>query len=339
MFIFDSLGEAQNPYIELYPFILLVMAILVEAFVGDRNYITRYVKHPVIWIGDLIGFLDRKLNRDKRSNLARLIRGVLVVLVVIALVGTFSLGVSWLAFSHPWGWVIEFIFIISLLAGRSLYDHVLLVARGLEVSVESGRDAVRHIVGRDPVALDEHGIARAGIESLAENFADGVVAPVFWYVVLGFPGIAIYKAVNTMDSMIGYKNTRYRYFGFAAARLDDALNFLPARFSGILIIIAAIFVPRASLREALRIFIRDGSKHRSPNAGWTEAPVAGALDLALSGPRRYVDGVENDPWIGTGRARVTVSDIHRALYLYIVANILNIIVVVALLLLRISLLK
>ena len=334
MFTFGPLGETQSTYVGLDPLILMVIAILIDAYVGDASYLTRNVKHPVVWIGDIVGALDQRLNREKRGNLARLVRGILVVVFIITLVSFFSIGVAWLTLTHPWGWIIEFVFVISFLAGRSLYDHVLQVARGLEMNVESGREAVSHIVGRDPAGLDEHGVARAGIESLAENFADGVVAPVFWYLLFGFPGMAVYKAVNTMDSMIGYKNERYRYFGATAARLDDVLNFIPARLSGCFITIAAVFTPRADPKGAFRIMINDAGKHRSPNAGWTEAPMAGALGLALSGPRKYVDHVVNDPWIGKGRARVTTADIHRALYLYIVANLVNLILVVALLMVR-----
>ncbi len=339
MFTFGSLGETHNTYVGVDPLILMVLAILIDAYVGDATYVTRYVKHPVVWMGEIIGVLDQKLNRDKRSNLVRLVRGILVVIFIITLVGIFSIGVAWLTRVHPWGWVVEFVFVISLLAGRGLYNHVLLVARGLEKNVEAGREAVSHIVGRNPAELDEHGVARASIESLAENFADGVVAPVFWYLLFGFPGMVIYKAVNTMDSMVGYKNDRYRYFGAAAALLDDVLNFIPARISGFLITIAAVFAPHAKPKEALRVMIRDATKHRSPNSGWAEAPMAGALGVALSGPRKYDDHVVDDPWIGWGRARVTTADIHRALYLYIVANLVHFTFIAALLMVRIGMLN
>ena len=338
MFIFDHLGEAHSTYVGLDPLILMLIAILIDAYVGDATYLTRYIKHPVVWVGDIVGALDQKLNRVNRGNIARLVRGILLVLFVIIVVSIFSSSVAWLTLIHPWGWVVELVLVISLLAGRGLYNHVLLVARGLEMNVQAGREAVSHIVGRDPTVLDEYGVARAGIESLAENFADGVIAPVFWYLLLGFPGMAIYKAVNTMDSMIGYKNERYRYFGAAAARLDDVLNFIPARISGVLIIIAAVFTPRASPTESFKVMMRDAKKHRSPNAGWSEAPMAGSLDLALSGPRRYGDQVVNDPWIGQGRARVTPADIHRALYLYVVANIVNFTLIAALLMVHLGVL-
>ncbi len=320
----------------LDPLILLLLALVVDAYVGDPKFLFRFVKHPVAWLGGLIDALDRKLNRDKRGNVDRLIRGALVVVFIVVLTGAIGTGVAWITFTHPWGWPLELFLVMTLLAGRSLYDHVRAVAKGLGESVEAGREAVSHIVGRDPAQLDSHGVARAGIESLAENFADGVVAPVFWYVLFGFPGLAVYKAVNTMDSMIGHNNTRYRYFGMAAARLDDVLNLIPARLAGLFITLAAIFTPTANPAAALKVMLRDAGKHRSPNAGWAEAPMAGALGLALAGPRRYVDHVVDDPWIGDGRARVTVKDMTRALYLYIVANLMNVAFVASLAVVRIG---
>jgi adenosylcobinamide-phosphate synthase len=193
-------------------------------------------------------------------------------------------------------------------------------------------------VGRDPAHLDAHGIARAAIESLAENFGDGVVAPVFWYVLFGFPGLLVYKAINTMDSMIGYKTPHYKAFGFSAARIDDIVNIIPARLAGLFLVLAAIFVPTANPMRAARVMLRDAGKHRSPNAGWPEAAVAGALNLALAGPRRYPGRVVKDPWIGDGSAKATHRDIRRALYLYAVACLINAAWVAAIMLIRTDLL-
>ncbi|HJU16520.1 MAG TPA: adenosylcobinamide-phosphate synthase CbiB, partial [Stellaceae bacterium] len=191
------------------------------------------------------------------------------------------------------------------------------VARALgRGGLAAGRQAVRHIVGRDPQRLDRHGVARAAIESLAENFSDGVVAPVFWYLLLGLPGLFAYKAANTLDSMIGHKGPRYRAFGWAAARFDDLMNFVPARISGLLLAAAALFAKNVRPDRAIVVMLRDARKHRSLNAGWPEGAMAGALGLALAGPRHYVDGVVADPWIGEGRARAAVPDILRALALY-----------------------
>ena len=211
-----------------------------------------------------------------------------------------------------------------LVAQRSLYEHVAAVAAALGTGgLDGGREAVRHIVGRDPMSLDAHGVARAAIESLAENFSDGVVAPVFWYLLLGLPGLFAYKMANTLDSMIGHRTPRYRAFGWAAARLDDVLNTVPAPLSGVLLAIAAVFAKKCRPGHALAIMLRDGRKHHSPNAGWPESAMAGALGLALAGPRRYPEGLVADPWLGDGSARAGVSDIVRGLQLYRLACLIE----------------
>jgi adenosylcobinamide-phosphate synthase len=213
--------------------------------------------------------------------------------------------------------VFEAFIIAVLVAQRSLYEHVAAVATGLAGGgLDGGREAVRHIVGRDPMSLDAHGVARAALESLAENFSDGVVAPVFWYLLLGLPGLFAYKMANTLDSMIGHRTPRYRAFGWAAARLDDVLNAVPAPLSGVLLATAAIFTKNGRPGHALTIMLRDGRKHHSPNAGWPESAMAGALGLALAGPRRYSEALVADPWLGDGSARAGVADIWRGLQLY-----------------------
>jgi len=307
----------------LDPLILLLLAMVLDAYLGEARFLFKLSGHPVQWIGRLIGFLDAKLNREKRGDIDRTLRGALVVVVVAGIAGGAGAALNWASLTNPWGWFLELVMIFALLAGRSLYDHVKAVGVGLNESTEAGRRAVAHIVGRDPSTLDEHGVARAAIESAAENFNDGVVAPVFWYVLFGLPGLCIYKAVNTMDSMIGYKNKRYAAFGFTAAKLDDAFNILPSRLAGLFIVIAAFFAPTANPRAAWQAMWRDAPKHGSPTAGWTEAAMAGALGLALAGPRKYADKVVDGAWMGDGKARVTAKDIRRALNLYVVANLLT----------------
>jgi adenosylcobinamide-phosphate synthase len=221
------------------------------------------------------------------------------------------------------GAIVEALVIGILLAQRGLYEHVAVVALALEHGgLTAGREAVRHIVGRDPLRLDDHGVARAAIESLAENFSDGVVAPVFWYLLFGLPGLLAYKMANTLDSMIGHRTLRYRAFGFASARFDDLLNFLPARLSGTLLAIAAIFVGDGNAGRAFATMLRDAKKHHSPNAGWPEAAMAGALGLALAGPRDYAEERVEDAWIGGGTPMARPADIARALRLYAVACLL-----------------
>ena len=320
------------------PLVLLLIAMVIEAALGDMRLIFRFVPHPVVVLGRLIGWLDRKLNREHRPPADRAIRGGLVTLFVAALCGVGGWGVAWLTRNHDFGWIVELSLVVALLAQRGLYDHVRRVQRALEnEGVEAGRDAVAHIVGRDVRQLDEHGVARAAIESCAENFSDAVVAPAFWYVLFGFPGLAVYKAVNTMDSMIGYRTVRHAAFGMAAARTDDVLNLIPARLSAMFLAVAALFVPTATPAGAARVMWRDAGKHRSPNAGWPESATAGALGLALAGPRRYAESVVADPWIGDGRARATAKDIGRALYLYFVGCLINVMVIAAVAVVRYSL--
>jgi adenosylcobinamide-phosphate synthase len=322
----------------LDPLVLLLLGLFIEAYVGEARLVFRFVKHPVKGIGALVSVLDRKLNRDYRSERDRLLRGALATVLVVAVSAALGLGVAWLTRHHPFGWVVELALIVTLLAQRGLYDRVRRVARALDrEGLEAGRREVAHIVGRDVQRLDAHGVARAAVESAAENFCDAVVAPVFWYALLGFPGLLAYKAVNTMDSMVGHTSPKYRSFGMAAARLDDALNFIPARLAGVVFCAAALFAPTANPWAALKVMARDARKHRSPNAGWTEAAVAGALGLALSGPRHYAEHTVGDAWLGDGRARATAADIRRALYLYVVAGLINAGLVAAVLVARLTL--
>ena len=216
-----------------------------------------------------------------------------------------------------------------LIAQRSLFDHVRAVARGLDKhGLAGGRAAVAMIVGRDPETLDDHGVSRAAIESLAESFSDGVVAPVFWYLLFGLPGLLVYKAVNTMDSMIGYRTPRHDAFGRTAARLDDVMNYVPARIAAALIVLASVFVPRGRPASAFRVMARDGGQHRSPNAGWPEAAMAGALGVALSGPRSYQGKMTAQPWVGGEfSAQIGTGEIRRGLYLFVVACLLEAVIV------------
>lgn len=303
---------------------LLFMAIALDAALGEMGPLFRLLPHPVVLIGRFIGVLDRRLNRPERSNSDRRRRGILVALGLA--LGALAVGavIAFLARTLPHAWLFEIFVAATLIAQRSLFDHVHDVAIALKDSgLEAGRYAVSRIVGRDPQSLDSHGVVRAAIESLAENFADGVVAPVFWYALLGLPGLLLYKTVNTADSMIGHLNDKYRDFGMASARLDDLLNLVPARIAGLLLVLAASFVPKGHPFKALVTMLRDAGHHRSPNSGWPEAAAAGALNLALGGPRKYPGLVVDEKWIGTGRARAEISDIHRALHLYTVSCLIQ----------------
>jgi adenosylcobinamide-phosphate synthase len=302
----------------------LVAGLAIDVLFGDMPRLFRYVPHPVVLAGRAIAFFDRKLNRESRSEVSRHERGIVTVIVLVGAAGLLGLVIERVCGDSLLGAAVAASLIGVLVAQRSLYQRVAAVAVGLATGgLAGGRAAVRHIVGRDPMSLDQHGVVRAAIESLAENFSAGVVAPAFWYLLLGLPGLFAYKMANTLDSMIGHRTPRYRAFGWAAARLDGILNTVPAPLSGVLLATAALFAKDCQPRHALTIMLRDGRKHHSPNAGWPESAMAGALGLALAGPRRYTKGLVADPWLGDDRARAEVLDISRALQLYRAACLLQ----------------
>jgi adenosylcobinamide-phosphate synthase len=292
------------------------LALAVERRFGYPQRLIATVGHPVMWIGGLISFCEERLNTTDRSNVQRRLAGVVALGLVLVSVLIVTVGVRTILSWLPFGWLLEMVLATTFLAQKELGRAVEAVAEALRTSLAPGREAVSHIVGRDPEALDEAGVARAAVETLAESTSDGVVAPWFFLVLLGLPGIALYKAVNTADSMIGHRNQRYLYYGWAAARLDDVLNWIPARLTAVLIVAACFFTPGASPSSAWATARRDARKHDSPNAGWPEAAFAGALDLRLGGPRAYEGEVHDLPAFGNGKAALGPSDILRALLLY-----------------------
>ncbi len=298
--------------------LLLLAALLVEAALGYPERLYALIGHPVTWLGALIARLDRWLNREDAGFAARKAAGIAALLILLAVTLAVALGLTWLCRPlGPAGLLPLALFASTLLAQRSLHEHVAAVADGLERGgLVEGRKAVSMIVGRNPDSLDEAGVSRAAIESLSENFSDGVVAPAFWLGVAGLPGIALYKAINTADSMIGHKTPRHLAFGWASARLDDLVNLPASRLTALLLIAAAALDREADAANAWRAVRRDARQHRSPNAGWPEAAMAGALGLRLAGPRIYGEVVVDDGWMGDGRAEATAADIRRALRLY-----------------------
>ena len=303
----------------------LLLALLLDAAFGDPDWLYGRLPHPVALIGRAIAWLDRRCNREQASDGRRRLSGTLVVALLVATSAVVGLAIHALLRRFAFGWIVEAAVTSLLLAQHSLYRHVAEVARALAgEGLAGGRRAVSRIVGRDPESLNEAGVCRAALESLAENFSDGVVAPLFWAVVAGLPGILVYKTVNTADSMIGHRTARHLAFGWAAARFDDLLNLVPARLAGLLLAAAGIFVPGATPRQAFAAMIRDAAKHRSPNAGWQEAALAGALGVALAGPRRYGGTVVEDHWMNDGgRSEATVTDIRRGLAVYAIACVLQ----------------
>jgi adenosylcobinamide-phosphate synthase len=310
---------------------ILLLALILDAAFGDPDWLYRAISHPVVLIGRVIGRLDDRLNRESDGPALRRALGMVAIITLIA--GSVLLG--WILHSLlaaiPLGWLVEALLMSTLIAQNNLYRHVARVATALDKDgLAAGRAAVAEIVGRDPESLDEAGVARAAIESLAENFSDGVTAPLFWAAIAGLPGVLAYKAINTADSMIGHRTPRHEDFGWAAARIDDFVNILPARLAGLFIAAASALLRRGDPARALRTMGRDAPKHRSVNAGWPEAAMAGALGLALNGPRVYEGELVNDPWMGDGHTDATSVDIRGALGLYVVACAIQAVLIIAL---------
>jgi adenosylcobinamide-phosphate synthase len=298
--------------------VILAIALIVDARFGYPDAVYQRIGHPVTWIGRMIATLDQAWNVEGASFAARKAAGVATLAVLIAIPGLSAQQVGWIltAVFGGAGLVLLGVLAATLIAQKSLADHVTRVADGLDQGLDQGREAVSHIVGRDPSSLDEAGVARAAIESLAENYSDGVVAPAFWLGVAGLPGIVIYKAINTADSMIGHRTPRHEAFGWAAARVDDVVNLPASRLAALFLVGAAATLPGAGARAAWAAVQRDAGQHRSPNAGWPEAAMAGALGLKLAGPRVYSGVRVEDAHMGDGRAEATAADIRRALALY-----------------------
>lgn len=292
------------------PWIMLA-ALAFEALFGWPEPLDRRMGHPVRWFGWLVARVEKMANRVDTRRSARIAIGGLVTLMLVAVAGAVGAVIALLLADGLAGFAISAIMASSLIAARSLHEHVAAVGAGhANGGIEAARDRLSQIVGRETTTLDEAGVARAAIESLAENTSDGVTAPLFWGAVAGLPGLFAYKAINTLDSMIGHRSERYEAFGKIAARLDDIANLIPARLTGLLFAICA------ASRLSLTVMIRDASKHRSPNAGWPEAATAGALGVRLSGPRSYGDAVIAEPWLNGAMRDPTMQELTRALALY-----------------------
>jgi len=278
--------------------VTLALALLLDAAFGEPRLLWSRWPHPAVLMGRAVGWLDTRLNTGTQRRL----RGIAALLALVLGAGTIGLALAAL----PGIWA-DVIVGAILLAQRSLADHVRAVAAALRLSVAEGRRSVAMIVGRDTASMDQPAVARAAIESAAENLSDGVIAPAFWLLIAGLPGILIYKAVNTADSMIGHRTPRHEQFGWASARFDDLLNLVPARLTALLIWLTR---PRAGVWPAI---IRDARLHRSPNAGWPESAMAQILDIALSGPRSYHGQSRDFPWVHPqGRRDIGPDDIDAA---------------------------
>jgi adenosylcobinamide-phosphate synthase len=298
--------------------LILIAACGIEAVLAYPALVFGAIGHPVSWIGALISAFESRLNRSDYSAAMRRAAGVMTVLLLVAVSLGLGLALEMAVHSVPiFGFILAVVIVAALIAAGSLDQHVRAVAAALRNDgLAGGRQRIAKIVGRDPDALDQAAICRAAIESLAENASDGVTAPALWYLIGGLPGMIAYKAVNTADSMIGHMSERYHAFGWAAAKLDDLVNWPASRLTGLMFIAAASVVPGASPSSAWQAFCRDARRHRSPNAGWPEAAMAGALGLRLAGPRVYDSVLVEDHWMGDGRTEATPEDIDRALTIY-----------------------
>jgi adenosylcobinamide-phosphate synthase len=300
--------------------LILFLALVADRFFGDPDGVWQKVPHPVVIFGKAIDFADRQFNNAGKPDEERRRDGFLAMLGLLVLAGAIGLLVHLaLGTIQPFGGLIEALIVSVFLAQKSLSDHVGQVAMALrDEGIVGARRAVSMIVGRDPEVLDHAGVSRAAIESLAENTSDGIIAPAFWYVLLGLPGLLAYKMLNTADSMIGHMNDRHRDFGRFAAKLDDVANWIPARLTGLLISAAAWIVHgHDAARRSFNVMMRDARLHRSPNAGWPEAAMAGAIDVALAGPRIYGGIVANEPLLnGAGRRDAGAENIEEALDIF-----------------------
>ncbi len=300
--------------------LVLVLALMLDRIVGDPDVLWARLPHPIVLFGKAISRMETQFNRTELPGKSRRRNGMLVIaaLLLIAIVAGVALHLFFALFGLA-GILLEVLCVTVFLAQKSLADHVEAVATGLrQGGLDGGRKAVSMIVGRDPETLDEPAVCRAAIESLAENFSDGVVAPALWYLVFGLPGLLAYKMLNTADSMIGHKSERYVDFGWASARLDDLANWPAARLS-IALIAAGAWLRRGgdACREAFKIAMRDGGMHRSPNSGRPEAAMAGALNVQLAGPRVYSGVVVMEPMInGGGRETAVIEDIDSAVSVF-----------------------
>jgi adenosylcobinamide-phosphate synthase len=303
---------------------IVIAALAFDALIGDPEWLWRRVGHPVTLVGALIDLLDRKFNHEDQSPEQRKSEGINSTAILIVIAAAAGALIQFVVQTLPAGNIILALIASIFIAQRSLYQHVADVRSAFnEGGLPAAREAVSMIVGRDPENLDEAGVCRAAIESCAENFSDGVVAPVFWLALLGLPGLIAYKAINTADSMIGHRTEKYEAFGWAAARLDDLVNLVPARLSALLLAAAAP-IAGGSIATSWSIVRRDASHHRSPNAGWPESAMAGALGLALAGPRRYAEHTVDDPFLNAEATIEAVpEDIGRALDLYIAACVIE----------------
>jgi adenosylcobinamide-phosphate synthase len=319
------------------PLILLLGALVIEFVLGRFSFSLLIPGHPLSIIAASVTWLEKKLNRDSRTNMDRAIRGGFVLVFVVLLCLVIGLFIAWLTGNRNWGWIVEVSLLVTLLGQGHAFHSLQRIGRSLQRGhPDRARKIIIDIAPDEVAVADEHAIARTGISWAGQQYALSVVTPCIWYVLFGFPGIMIYVGTRVTAQIIGQTNERYGAFGFAARQFHDVLYLFPARLSGLFIALAAIFVPTTQPAAALRTMLHEANRHYTMNGGWPLAALAGALELAFGGPR-VVDGRRvDDPWLGSGSAQVMPRDIRRALYLLGVAGLLNLCWIAALAVIRVG---
>jgi adenosylcobinamide-phosphate synthase len=297
-------------------FAVAALALLIENLTGYPKALYNLIGHPVEWMGKFLQMLEAMFRHDTNSPQKNRLGGILALFFLCVVVALPAILIQRVSASIPYGWFFSAFIATPFLAQKSLRDHVNAVSVALPISIKEARHEVAKIVGRNTDTLDESGICKAALESLAENTADGVVAPALWYAIAGLPGLVVYKAINTADSMIGHRSERYLYFGQAAAKIDDLVNLPASRLTGGLFALTAFFESTNRAKMSWRMMCRDARKHNSPNAGWPEAAMAGALGLKFGGPRNYADGIVDLPYMGNGKSEQSQADLVAGLNLF-----------------------
>jgi adenosylcobinamide-phosphate synthase len=317
------------------PLILLLLALFVDSVTGGFVNAQRLAWHPVNLATNWIRWCDRKLNRPHRPEMDRAMRGLAITLILVAAAAGFAWFVAWATQNIPLMWIFETALILMLIDQRGVHARVRRVAAAIAANDgERARTALEPLAPGRTARMDIHAVARTGIEACGRALARGVAAPVFWYVLFGFPGLLVFKLLSVMDEVVGHRTALHRAFGFTAARTNEILLYVPARLGGILVVLACLFVPTTSPKAALATMLRDAGKFRSTNFGWPIGAMAGALGVSLGGPRGIGGGISggeqgsseapaNEPWLGAGSARSSGLDIRRGLYLFAVACLIN----------------
>jgi adenosylcobinamide-phosphate synthase len=306
------------------PLALLLMTLIIGTYTGRFGFHAVVSSYPVKIVEKITDWFDHKLNRKNRSQIDRSIRGTLTSLVILFICGAFGWGIAWLSQTLPFAWILETILLIILINPRSIHHTVRQIETALrDHGLEVARQNIALITNQASGKIDRFGVARIAIEFLATSLTLSITAPIFWYILIGFPGLMLYQAVVTMDKKLGQQTKKYQNFGFASAKLKDIFIALPAQLSGLMTLIASFFIPTSRTVDVLTTILKDAHKCQNYNLGVSISAFAGALNIALSGPKQFTQAKQNSPWIGSGTAQATHKDIRRGLCLYNIAYAFN----------------